>query len=155
MVLRMKVQYNVGAVYSLTRNTVYDFPVKSLRVNYQVDTKVPGQELYYVQEGNALLSFKRGVDDKRFYNKTFKAEFLDEFENHFSYSLGYNYTRQSPGGVLDFKPLDISELSLRLRYAPHEQFYQGKLFREIVPSKYPIITFDYINSSKFLGGDYN
>jgi len=148
-------KYNIGAAYSLTRNTVYDFPVKSLRVNYQVDTKVPGQELYYVQEGNALLSFKRGVDDKRFYNKTFKAEFLDEFENHFSYTLGYNYTRQSPGGVLDFKPLDISELSLRLRYAPKEQFYQGKMFREIVPSRYPIITLDYINSSKFLGGDYN
>lgn len=150
-----KFKYNVGAAYSFTKNTVYDFPVKSLRVNYQVDTKVPGQQLYYVQEGNALLSFKRGVDDKLLYNKTFKAEFLNESENHFSYTLGYNYTRQSPGGVLDFKPIDMSEVSLRLRYAPNERFYQGKLFRESVSSKYPIITFDYIYGSKALGGDYS
>ncbi|MEN6618025.1 MAG: DUF5686 family protein [Rikenellaceae bacterium] len=162
-----KYKYNIGATYSFTSNTIYEFPVKRLRVNYQVDTKVPGQELYFLQEGNALMSFKRGVDDKLFYNKSFKVEYLNEFENHFSYSVGYNYTRQSPGGTLNFNTDDylspvnnipyvnISEVGLNLRYAPHEQFYQGKLYREPVPNKYPILQLKYINGSKILGNDFN
>jgi len=148
-------KYNIGAAYSFTKNSIYDFPVKRLKVNYQVDTKIPGQELYYVQEGNALLSFKRGVDDKLLYNKTFKAEFYNEYENHFSYTIGYNFTRQSPGGILDFDPLNISEVNLKLRYAPHERFYQGKLYRESVSSKYPIISMDYVIGSKLLNSDYD
>ncbi len=150
-----KYKYNIGASYSFTDKTVYDFPVKSLKLNYQQDTKIPGQELYFVQEGNALMSVKRGVDDKLFYNRTFKAEYLNEFENHFSYALGYNYTRQSPGGSLKFSPIDISEVSLNLRYAPHEKFYQGKMFRDPVTSKYPVLQFKFTNGSKLIGNDYN
>ncbi len=37
---------------------------------------------------------------------------------------------------------------------PMSVFYQGKLYRESVSSKYPIITLDYIYGSKALGGDY-
>ncbi len=160
-------KYSLTGTYSLTDRSIYEFPVKSIKVNYTDDTKTPGQELDYAQENNLFLSFKRGVDDKMFYNKTFQFEHLNEFENHFSYKLGYNYTKQTPGGSLcfsysdyasglnDVNLLDISELYINLRYAPHEKIYQGKLYRATVNSNYPILQLNYTFGSKAIGNDYD
>ena len=160
-------KYYVGATYSLSPRTIYEFPVKSLKISTQDETKIPGQELQFVQEDNVLLSIKRGVNDKLLYNHTFRIEHLNEFENHFSYTLGYSYTKQLPAGNLYFNPVDylstnnrvpfinISEVYLSLRYAPHEQFYQGKIYRIPVPSKHPVIQLDYTVGAKWLQGDYN
>ena len=101
-----KYKYSAGVTYSLTPRTIYEFPVKSIKLSYQNDTKIPGQELQFAQGDNVFLSFKRGVNDELLYNKTFKAEYLNEFENHFSYQLGYNYTRQFPAGSLYFNQVD-------------------------------------------------
>ena len=161
-----KFKYSAGVTYSLTPRTIYQFPVKSIKLSYQNDTKIPGQELQFAQGDNILLSFKRGVNDKLLYNKTFKAEFLNEFENHFSYHLGYSLTRQSPAGSLYFNPYDylpdsnvvpdinISEVFLDLRYAREESFYQGKLYRDPFPNKYPVILLKYAIGSKLIGNDF-
>ncbi len=104
-------KYNGAVTYSLTPGTIYQFPVKSIRLTYQYDTKVPGQELLFTQSDNIFLSFKRGVDDKLFLNRTIKAEYLNEFENHFSYLLGYSFTRQTPEGNLYFNTVDYMSLT--------------------------------------------
>jgi len=162
-----KYKYYLGATYSLTDKTIHNFPVKSVKISLQDETKIPGQELQFVQEDNILLSIKRGDNNKLLYNKTFRIEHLNEFENHFSYALSYNYTRQSPGGELFFNPvnynlsdyripyINISEVSTTLRYASHEQFYQGKLYRTPITNKYPIFQLQYTIGSKILGNDYN
>ena len=95
-------KYNAGITYSLTDRTIYQFPVKYIRLNYMKDVRIPGQEFQFAQADNILFSFKRGVDDKRFLNNTFKIEYLNEFENHFSYLAGYSFTRQSAVGNLHF-----------------------------------------------------
>ncbi len=151
-------KYKLGTTISLTDRTIYEFPVRSLRFSIQKETKVPGVELYFVHEGSAYLSISRGIDDKLFYNKTIRAEYFHEFENHFSYRLGYNFTRQKPGGGLDFgtiPSLDIGELSVDLRYAPNEQYYQKKTVRVPIPNRHPILQFNYTLGNKLLGGDYN
>lgn len=151
-------KYKIGATISLTDKTIYEFPVRSLRFSIQKETKVPGVELYFVHEGSAYLSISRGIDNKLFYNKSIKAEYLHEFKNHFSYKLGYNFTRQRAGGSLDFGDipwLDIGELSIDLRYAPNEQYYQKRTFRTPIASKYPIIQLNYTHGNKILGGNYN
>ncbi|MFA9389546.1 MAG: DUF5686 family protein [Prolixibacteraceae bacterium] len=163
-----KPKYYLSSTYSLTDQNIYQFPVKSIKVSVQNETKIPGQELDFVQEDNVLLSIKRGENNKLLYNKMLKIEHLNEFDNHFSYSLSYCYNRQSPGGILYFKPskafqsaenvvdhINISELSLSLRYAPHEQFYQGKTYRKPIANKYPIWQFQYTAGLKALGNDYN
>ncbi len=38
-------KYNAGITYSLTPRTIYQFPVKSIKLSYQKDTRIPGQEL--------------------------------------------------------------------------------------------------------------
>ena len=54
-------KYYLGATYSLTSKSIYEFPVKSVKISYQDETKIPGQELQFVQEDNILLSIKREI----------------------------------------------------------------------------------------------
>ena len=160
-------KYYLGGSLSFTDKGLLDFPVKSLKMSYQNETQLPGQQMQFLMEDNFLLSIKRGVNDKLFYNKTFKIEHLNEFESHFSYTLGYKFTNQAPGGSLrfnytdylaqgnDVSSLNISEFYLNLRYAPHESFYQGKTFRIPFYSKYPIFELRYNVGSKAWKNDYN
>ena len=162
-----KLKYFLSGAWSLTSHSTYEFPVKSISVAYMNDTKIPGQELQFIQEDNFLLSIKRGVNDKLFYNKTFKIEHLNEFENHFSYTIGYQYTKEDPYGNLyynysdfalhrnDVNTINISELSLNLRWAPNERFYQGKAIRIPILSKNPVFELHINAGSKLLGNDYN
>jgi hypothetical protein len=160
-------KYNAGIIYSLTPGTIYEFPVKSISITYQKDITIPSQELQFLEEDNFFASFKRGTDDKYLLNKTFKTEYLNEFENHFSILLGYNFTSQSPKGNLRFNSIDylssvndisnlnISEVYLNLRYAPSETFYQKRMYRKSYPGKYPVIQFKYTIGSKSIYNDYN
>ena len=162
-----KLKYYLGTTFSLTKHSIFEFPVKSIRVSFQDETKIPGQELQFVQEDNFLLSFKRGVNNKLFYNKTFRIDHLNEFKNHFSFDIAYQFLRQRPGGDLCFNAenyllhindpafIDISEISLTLRYAPNEHFYQGKQYRIPMANKYPMTQLQLTYGSKFLKNDYD
>lgn len=160
-------KYYVGGTWSLTERNFLQFPVKSIKASIQQETQLPGQQMKFLMEDNFLLSIKRGVNDKLFYNKTFTLEHLNEFENHFSYTLGYKFTQMRPGGSLSFNytdylsetndvgHLNISEFNVVLRYAPHESFYQGKTFRIPNYGKYPIFELRYTAGNKLWGNDYN
>lgn len=161
------IKYGAGVTYSLTQRTIYQFPVKSIRVSYMKDTRVPGQELQYIQGDNIFLSLKRGVNDKLYLNNTFRFEYLNEFDNHFSYLLGYDFTRQQAVGNLHFfssgsvfgenriSYLNLSEVFLNLRYAPNETFYQGKVYRTVFPGKYPVIQLKITGGAPFINNDYD
>ena len=162
-----KMKYYFGTTYSLTKRNIFEFPVKYIKASFQDETKIPGQDLQFIQEDNILLSIKRGVNDKLFYNKKFTLEHLNEFPNHLSFTLGYSYTQQRPAGNLYFNTdnyaihtntqplLKISEVYGNIRFAPHEQFYQGKIYRLPFINKYPIFQLQYTAGLKFLGNDYD
>jgi hypothetical protein len=158
-------KYYIGGTYSFTNRPLLEFPVKRISANFQRDTKIPGQELQFVQEDNFLLSFKRGVNDKWLYNDIYNVDYMQEFNSHFSFKLGYkNWTQEAAGGLkyvsegtaMPLKNLTTSEFSLELRWAPHEEFFQGKLYRIPMPNRYPILTLRAIAGVKgFLNGGYN
>ncbi|RZL17784.1 MAG: carboxypeptidase-like regulatory domain-containing protein [Pedobacter sp.] len=162
-----KLKYFLSATYSLNNKSVYAFPQNFVRASFQRDTKIPGQELQFVQEDNFLLSFKRGENNMMLYNDFYRVDYIKEFENHFSYTLGLRKWDQSPAGSLYFTGLDntpfyrnnnisTSEVSLTLRYAPHEKFYQGKVYRTPIIDKYPTYNFRYTAGIKGLvGGEYS
>ncbi len=145
-----KWKYYFGGSYAFNHKSIYDWPVRALKASYQHDTKIPGQELQFVQEDNFLLSFKRGNNDKWLYNDIYRLNYLHEFDNHSSFQVGFKHWGQTPAGTLSYykgtsqldsvKKITTAELSLELRWAPHEQFYQGKNFRIPIPNKYPIFT---------------
>lgn len=157
----------LSTTYSLNNKSIYSFPLNYVRVSYQHDTKIPGQELQFVAEDNFLLSFKRGKNDKWLYNSNFKIDFVKEFENHLSFSLGFKNWKQEPAGaiiynkevngsVVNVNKLITSEFSGELRWAPKEQFYQGKVYRIPIINKYPIFTLRFIAGVKgLMNSEYN
>ncbi|QRR03890.1 DUF5686 and carboxypeptidase-like regulatory domain-containing protein [Dyadobacter sandarakinus] len=148
-------KYFLSGTYSFNNKSVYGFPRNYIRASFQRDTKIPGQELQFVQEDNFLLSFKRGENNRWLYNDIYKVEYLRELENHFSYKIGFTQWSQTPAGILRYENLDSegqlnnimhlnnTEANVELRYAPNEQFYQGKLYRTPIINKYPIFTVRY------------
>ncbi len=94
-------------------------------------------------------------------------EYLNEMKNHLSLKAGFRRWEQEPGGGLrylcrtsngarEIPAITVSELSAELRWAPHEQFYQGKKYRRPIPNPYPIFTLrTTIGIKGLLGGEYN
>ncbi len=162
-----KFKYFFSGTYSLNNKSIYSFPQEYIRASFQHDTKIPGTELGFVQEDNFLLSIKRGQSDLLTYNDQFKIDYVHEYLNHFSYKVEFRTWNQAPGGALYFhnienglpnvvNTLQTTDLSLELRYAPQEKFYQGKLYRTPIPDKYPIFTLRFDNGIKGLfKGQYN
>lgn len=161
-------KYFLSTTYSLNNKSIYTFPLNYIRASYQHDTKIPGQELQFVAEDNFLLSFKRGENDKWIYNRNFKLEYVHELQSKLSYTFGYKnwrhepagsivYTKLNPGGVTEtLNKLVTSEFSAELRWAPNEQYYQGKVYRIPIINKYPIMTLRFIAGVKgVLGSQYN
>ncbi len=160
-------KYFLSGTYSINNKSIYEFPSNYVRASFQRDTKIPGQELQFVQEDNFLLSFKRGNNDKWLYNDIFRLNYLHEYENHLSYNIGFKYWKQEPAGTISYvkmqnstptilSDLTTSEVSMELRWAPGEKFYQGKLYRTPIVNKYPIFMLRYIQGVKgLLNGGYN
>lgn len=163
-----KWKYFLSGTYSLNNKSVYKFPQHYLRVSAQHDTKIPGQNLEFIQEDNVLLSFKRGENESYLYNHIYRMEYKAEFSNHFSVTGGLSKWRQQPAGVIRYEmrpeqgdpflinELNTTEISVGLRWAPKEQYYQGKLYRTPIFNKYPIFTVNYTAGVKgLLDGEHN
>ena len=160
-------KYFFSTTYSLNDKSIYRFPQNYVRASFEHDTKIPGQELQFVQEDNFLLSFKRGDNDLWLYNDIFRLDYVHEFNSHFSYKFEFQNWNQNPAGELHFindvngTPNNVNhirstQLSAELRYAPYEKFYQGKLYRTPIPDKYPIFTLRYDQGfDGVLGGQYH
>ena len=160
-------KYYGGITYSLTNKNIFQFPVKYVKFSYLNDTRVPGQELQLVNEDNAFLSFTRGINDRFLYNKTYRVEWQNEMKSHFTYTLIYKNWEQEAGGGLNYSRLEngikqpvssitASEIAAEFRWAPGEQFYQGKIYRVPIVNKYPIFHWRVAAGiSGLLGGEYN
>lgn len=161
-------KYYLSGTYALNNKSVYNFPQHYIKGSFQRDTKIPGESLQFVQEDNVLLSFKRGDNFRWLYNDTYSFEYMHELQNHFSYNIKLSKWQQIPAGVLKYQSLNqynepenhedlnTTEITLALRYAPKEQFMQGKLYRSPLYNKYPVFNLTYTAGMKgFLDGEFN
>ncbi|MFT4663819.1 MAG: hypothetical protein ACI8YQ_001216 [Polaribacter sp.] len=163
-----KWRYGAAVEYSFNKDFEVN-PRHRIRVSLQHDSNFPGQNLNLVNEDNFLLSFKRGNIDKMILFDSYKVDYLKEFRSNFSYSLLYEYRKQKPLGDLifnsisDARPTDTittasvntSEFGLDLRWAPNEQFVQGREFRYAIYNKYPVFRMKYRVGIDGLGGNYD
>ncbi len=160
-----KPKYLAAVTYSFNHKSIYSFPLNYLKLSYQYDTKIPGQELLFVQEDNFLLSFKRGNNNKWLYNNYLKAEYVREFGKNITHTFAFKNWKQTPAGDITYQKANdnslvnnvtTSEVSAELRWAPNEQFYQGKNFRIPIINKYPVIKLRFIAGIKgLMKGEYN
>jgi Family of unknown function (DUF5686)/CarboxypepD_reg-like domain len=160
-------KYFLSATYSINDKSIYKFPQNYIRASVQNDTKIPGSNLQFVEEDNFLLSFKRGNNDKYLYDLSYRLDYVHEYENHLSYNFGINRLAQAPAGSLYFLNINnnlpqnvgrliTTEFTAGIRYAPNEQFYQGKIYRVTIPNKYPVLSLDYQQGIKnVFDGEYN
>lgn len=155
------------ARFNFSGEKFLNFPLNQLRLWYQNDIQIPGQELLFVNEDNFLLSFKRGINNRMYYKETIGAEYYNENRSGFAYgfstknitingagALLFDYT--SKGETLYKKDLRTTELGIALRYAPNEKFYQGATYRTPILTKYPILEFWYDAGVKgIMNSEYN
>ncbi|MGN5953235.1 DUF5686 family protein [Sphingobacterium lactis] len=162
-----KWKYFLSGTYSLNNKSIYKFPQHYVRVSASYDTKIPGQNLEFIQEDNVLLSFKRGENQSYLYNHVYRVDYKAEFSSNFSVTAGLGMWNQNPAGVLSYRlpqmdggfkqinELKNTEFNVGLRYAPHEEYYQGKLYRTPIFNAYPIFNFNYTAGLKNLFGGEN
>lgn len=159
-------KYYLSGSIALNRKSIFTFPQHFIRLSTHKEVSVPGIDLQFVQVESGLLSFRRGVNDKFFYNNVHKIEYVVELKNHMRFWLQYKNHEITPAGILTFETSGVdaaqvpsvttSEFALEWRWAPFEQFYQRKLYRKNIPNKYPIITANFKAGLKdFLNGGYD
>ena len=153
--------------YALNKKSIYTYPLHYIRVSYRYDTNIPGINDEYVDD-NILYSWKRGTNNKYLYNHIFRLDYIHETGDHFTYAFGLKYKRQQAADSLYFvkgEPLILhdtississGELSIQLRWAPHEQYYQSSTSRFAITNRYPVFSLGYrLGIKGLLGGQYN
>lgn len=165
------VKYMGRVTYALNHKSIYSYPVHSIAVSKTFDTNIPGTPDDN-EQGNILFANNNATFNRYFYNHIFRVDYLKEFDNHWAISAGLKTKTQHTGGDLYFiradayamaadsivNNLKTTELSLQVRWAPHEQFYQNGARRSRIPNKYPVFTFRYTRGLDGLlrgGYDYN
>ena len=159
-------KYDAGVAYSFNKLSDYGYPLHYIKVNFQHDVEIPGQELQFVQNNSFLSSFKRGSTDIWLYNNIFRIDYMHELPNHLSYGFGFKYWDQQPAGTIQYlqprgsgidtvTSIATSQFSAQIRWAPHEKFYQGRVYRVPFPNQYPIFSLQYMAGFKgVLGSNY-
>jgi hypothetical protein len=158
-------KYNPNVYFSFNKTPYYRYPNNYLKLSYLYDVNVPGYNYANTSAQAALSSFHSGKTDYWVYSRIFSVVYVNEFENHFSYTLSFKNWNQRAAGTLVYQlndaantkvgGLTTSEVGLNLRYAPHEQILQGTQYRHIVDSKNPILSLQIDHDFKgFMNGDY-
>ena len=161
-------KYFASASYALNNKSIYTYPLHYVQVSWLDDTRSLGAENAFSQANNFFSSFTRGDNSKWLYNHIARFSYIHEYSSHFSYNLGMKFWQQRPTGSLYYiyepandkfdsvSQLTTGEVSLTLRWAPHEEFFQNKAGRSNVVNRWPIFTLQYAKGIQGLfGGQYN
>ena len=160
-------KYGGSVMYSFRENFRQN-PKHYFRFSYQHDVQLVGQILKFSSADNFFLSLQRGTRDKMLLIDRFKGEYFLEMPNNVSLDFSYTNADQKRYGATLLKYTDpatqeiaylsgiqTSELGLKIRYAPNEQFMQGRNYRVPMYNKYPVLTLTLSSGMKdMLGGDY-
>ncbi len=136
-----------------------EFPINSLRASYNYDVNRLGQNYLYSTSDNLFLSLKRQKDDKITYLRKMELSYNREFHSQFSAGLDFRYRTEYATPYIPFinnttginlSSYSLSEMQLRLRYAPGEKFYQTIGKRRTFTRNAPIFTFSHTQAFKGL-----
>ena len=151
-----RLKYSMNLTYQFTGSAFGKNTQNALRLNVNNDVEVPGQELLNIVEDNFFLSFRRGVFDKMYYKKGIGLTYIRENEQGFTYQFGVQQNKiAAAGDGLRFQRygednklantgyLKTVELTAGIRYAPNEEYMQGKKRRRRIVNNYPIFRMNY------------
>lgn len=165
-----KLKYDVIAEYSFHDKKDYrkEFPVHSIRAQYSYDINQIGQQYMYTNKDNIFLAWKRQKDNRATYLRFAELTYTNENYNGFSYGAVLRNKREystryaefnrieADGTISPQKNYTMSELEIRLRYAPNEKFYQTRNYRYPITLDAPVFTLNHSTAEKgFLGSSYS
>lgn len=157
-------KYSMFGLYSFTDDFKAN-PRKYIYLEHANDVNFPGVDLDFIKGDNVLLSIRRGIADKMIFNRFTRFEYVNE-GGLFDYTFTARKDDRRPHGRLELPFLDgdtpnllteinTVEAGFRIRFAPNEQFLQGRQYRTPVFTKFPVFTLSYQAGIKALGGDYS
>ena len=148
-------KYAGFATYSF-RDDFKKNPKHYVKFLYQKEVNLVGQILVLNSPDNFFLSFQRGTRDRMLLLNKFQGEYFLETDNHMSYQFTYTNIRNRPYGTTEFayfkkddgqrldtlyyNDFNTTDVGLTLRFAPNEQYLQGRTYRTQLFNKHPIIT---------------
>lgn len=165
-----KLKYDALAEYSFIDRKKFrkEFPVHSIRAEYSYDVNQLGQQYLYTNADNIFLLLKRKENNLMTYLRKAELVYQREHYNGWSYAAtlrhqneeGTEYVSfkqlQPDGSILPVKDYTSAELELKLRWAPHEKFYQTRNYRYPITFDAPIITLNHVIARKgILGSDFS
>jgi hypothetical protein len=164
-----KLKYDGLIEYSFIDKKQYrkEFPVHSIRAEYNYDINQLGQHYMYTNKDNVFLAWKRQKDTRATYLRNAELTYYREHYNNLGYGVVLRNRKEyatqyaefneieADGQINPLKSYNMSELEFRIRYAPNEKFYQTRNFRYPITFDAPIFTLNHITAQKdFLGSDY-
>lgn len=161
-------KYGGSVLYSFKENFRQN-PKHYFRLSYQHDVQLVGQTLRFSSADNFFLSLQRGTRDKMLFLNRYRGEYFLELPSNLSMDFHYTNSLQKAygGTVLKFtdantgepgylSEIQTSEIGVKIRFAPNEQFIQGRSYRVPVFNKFPVFNLTLNTGMKdVLGGDYN
>jgi hypothetical protein len=160
-----QIKYNATIYYTFNATPFYRYPNNYIKISRQYDIGLPGDNSGGGNFRTALASLQTGTSRYYFYSQTEKLNYVREYANHFSFEAGFYHRSDQAAGALSYTLNDpqqtvvdhitSSVFTLSLRYAPHEQLYQGADYRRTIRSPHPIISLQFSQGVKGLFGGTN
>lgn len=137
-----------------------EFPVHSLRFTSSYDLDFIGQHYNFTNADNVFLSLKRLSDNMAVYMRLNKLEYTLELRNNFSITADLSLKRREATPWVQFTDgygsslghYDETSLSVQLRYAPGEKFYQTTSQRIPINMDAPVVSLRHTLALRGAGG---
>ena len=160
-----KMKYSGEIEYSFNKKKYHsrEFPIHSIILSYKYDINRIGQEYMFTNADNFVLSLKRQDDLLINYKRNTSLKYTLELPNNFSLTATLDTERQeatinvpfATANGDNFTHYNSTSLSIQLRYAPGEKFYQTKSYRFPVNLDAPVFILSHTYGPQdFLGNDY-
>lgn len=156
-----KIKYGVTLSYSINRRSIYRYPMHYVQIGHRYDTRIPGMDPS--ESNHIVMLLTRGTNDKYLYSRSSFVNYVSEFGNHWMLTAGLHYAQENPAGGLYYVAqhtngpdtlgrLNTAEVSVGLRWAPGEQFYQTGVARLPIRNRFPVFNLEYKRGFRGIGG---
>lgn len=158
-------KYRAEAEYSFIDKEYHsrEFPMHSLRLTSSYDINHLGQHYLFTNSDNMFLSFRRMKDIYATYRYCNSLEYILELRNNLSFTakISNEIEEATPtlpfvdGNGYAFKNYSETSLTVQLRYAPGEKYYQTKSYRIPINQDAPVLTLSHkIAPERWFGSKY-
>lgn len=144
-----KWKYEIEGEYSFNKKKYHpnEFPIHSIKIKHSYDIDRLGAHYLYTNSDNFVLSLSRISDPRFTYQRLTSALYTLELNNHFSFKIGFEIAREeeSPYVLFEnsygrhFEHYNERVITLNMRFAPGETFYQSRSQRIPVNREAPVI----------------